>query len=82
MNDTIRRMIERFPEYKDVIVELDEPGSNFNALCQAFEDVEAKLRAQESSPEADAEQETLRLRRRRADLEQELLAMMQQTQRV
>lgn len=82
MSDATRRVMGRFPDYEESIETLSEPGSNFNTLCHEYSEVEDKLNRLESSSEANAEQEARRLRLRRASLEQELLAMMQQTQRV
>jgi uncharacterized protein YdcH (DUF465 family) len=82
MADPIKRVAERFPTLRKAIASLNEPGSNFNALCREYGDVEDGLGRLEASAEADAEQQADRLRKRRAALEQQLLAMMQQTQRV
>jgi uncharacterized protein YdcH (DUF465 family) len=75
------RLVERFPEFAEAVHDLYEPGSNFNALCHEFEEVEERLGRLDASSEADAEQERHRLRVRRDSLEQELIALMQQTQR-
>ncbi len=82
MTDPTKRIIARFPEYQRTIVSMREPGSNFNTLCHEYEEVEDELNRLEASSEADAEARADRLRQRRDALEQELLAMMQQTQRV
>jgi uncharacterized protein YdcH (DUF465 family) len=82
MTDPIRRIVERFPDFRERIKALNEPGSNFNALCHEYGQVADRLGRTEASREADSEQQADRLRRRRDALEQQLLAMMQQTQRV
>ena len=82
MTDAIKRILDRFPDFRDRVTSLDEPGSHFNTLCHEFERVEGTLAKLEGASESDALPEAERLRRRRDALEQELLAMMQQTQRV
>ena len=82
MTDPTARVIAHFPDYQDEIESLNEPGSHFNALCHQFDETERELSRLESSTEADAQDRAEQVRKRRAALEQELLAMMQQTQRV
>jgi uncharacterized protein YdcH (DUF465 family) len=82
MTNPIKRVTDRFPDQKETIVSLNEPGSNFNALCHEYGQVADQLGRTEASHEADSEQQADRLRRRRDALEQQLLAMMQQSQRV
>ena len=82
MTDPTKRIVERFPDMRERIHTLNEPGSNFNALCHEYGQVADELGRTEASRDADSAQQADRLRRRRDALEQQLLAMMQQSQRV
>lgn len=82
MTDPFQRLAERFPEHREAIDELNEPGSNFNVLCHDYDKVADALSRAEASGEANSAVEAERLRKQRNALEQQLLAMMQQTQRV
>jgi uncharacterized protein YdcH (DUF465 family) len=82
MSDEKRRMLDRFPEYDERIHDLFETSTNFNTLCREYGSLTEALDRLESSAEPNAGIEAKKLRTRRADLEDELLAMMQQTARV
>ena len=82
MKDAIQQAIETFPDHEDTIRRLGDTSVNFNATCQAFGAAREALRQLERSADADAELRSDALRRRCADLETELLAMMQQNMRV
>jgi uncharacterized protein YdcH (DUF465 family) len=82
MPDRKRAVIRRFPDREARIHELYEASGNFNALCRDYGETTEGLRRLEASVEAQASAEVERLRRRRADLDDQLLAMMQQTARV
>ena len=82
MADEARHVLGRFPDYRQRILDLFETSRNFNGLCQEYGSVSEAIGRLEGSAEANAEIEAAGLRRRRADLEDELLAMMQQTARV
>ena len=82
MTKTKRHLIERYPDYGAQIEKLSGNNPNFDALCHAFEEASSDLSRLEVSPEADAEARARALRQRCADLEQELLALMQQNIRV
>jgi uncharacterized protein YdcH (DUF465 family) len=77
-----RYVLDRFPDRQQRILDLFETSSNFNGLCQEYGSVSEAIGRLEGSAEPNAEVEAEGLRRRRADLEDELLAMMQQTARV
>lgn len=76
------RVVNRFPEHRQRILELFDANASFNALCREYGSVAEAIGRLEGSAEAEAEVEAEELRRRRADLEDELLALMQQTARV
>lgn len=82
MSDDKRRMLDRFPDYRRRIQDLYDTSANFNGLCREYGSVSEAIGRLEGSASPDAEVEAAALRRRRADLEDELLAMMQQTARV
>lgn len=71
-----------FPVFAQRIRELSGNNSNFDALCKDFERAKDGLARLEGSAEPDAEVRAETLRRRCADLEQELLTIMQQNIRV
>ncbi|MDH3793030.1 MAG: hypothetical protein OEU09_24480 [Rhodospirillales bacterium] len=82
MSNEKRRLLDRFPEYDEKIHDLFETSTNFNTLCREYGSLTGALDRLESSTEPNAGIEVKKLRTRRADLEDELLAMMQQTARV
>ncbi len=82
MSDDRRRVLDRFPDYRQRIQDLYDTSMNFNGLCREYGSVSEAIGRLEGSAAPDAEVEAAALRRRRADLEDELLAMMQQTARV
>ena len=63
------------------MMDVYDTNTNFNALCREYGSVSEAIGRLEVSAEPNAEVEAQGLRRRRADLEDELLAMMQQTAR-
>jgi uncharacterized protein YdcH (DUF465 family) len=82
MTDPTKTVAESYPEHAERIRELYESSGNFNALCHRFNELSGRLRRMERDPDPESLRESDELRRRRASLGEELLAMMQQTQRV
>ena len=82
MTDPTRRVAERFPEHAEKIRELYGSSRNFNALCDKFNELSDRLHRMESNPDPESARESEELRRRCASVGEELLAMMQQTQRI
>ena len=80
MTDAKRRVIERFPDREATIHRLVDTNAAFNALCQEYGAVTDSLNRLQDSGEGLAEAD--RLRQRRAALDEEMLALMQQTARV
>lgn len=81
MSDDRRRVLDRFPDYRQSIMDLYDASANFNGLCRDYGSMSEAIGRLEGSSEPNAEVEREGLRRRRAALEDELLAMMQQTAR-
>ncbi len=81
MSDDRRRVLDRYPDYRQRIRDLYDTSANFNGLCREYGSVSEAISRLEGSAEANARVEAEGLRRRRAGLEVELLAMMQQTAR-
>ena len=81
MSDDRRRVLDRFPDFRQRIMDLYDTSANFNALCREYGSVSEAIGRLEGSVDPNAEVEAQGLRRRRAGLEDELLAMMQQTAR-
>jgi uncharacterized protein YdcH (DUF465 family) len=81
MEERIRRLIERFPERADVIRTLSESHARFKDLIGDHHDVSEELSAMK---QADRESNAAKfdaLQRRRADLEEELILLMENHQR-
>lgn len=78
MEDRIRHLIERFPERADVIRSLAETGAKFKDLIgdhhEVCEDL-ARMRLADQGQKTELEQ-------RRANLEDELILLMQSHQRI
>lgn len=79
MTEFLDQVIEHFPEREQEIRELSASSSHFETLCRQYGELAVKLHKLSSGGEPG--REAGELRRRRADLETELLAMMQQTAR-
>ena len=82
MSSKPHQVIQRFPDQEPVIRRLFETSPNFNTLCHAYNEVTEALHRLQASAEPIAESEIERLRKRRANLDDQMLAMMQQTARV
>ena len=82
MNEGKQTLSQRFPEFAQQIRKLSGNNLNFDALCSDLEQAKDGLARLEGSVEPDAEIRAETLRLRCADLEQELLAIMQQNIRV
>ena len=81
MPDYMSRLLDRSPDLGQRIADLYDRSANFNGLCREYGSLSEAIGGLEGSSELDAEIEAEGLRRRRAALEDELLAMMQQTAR-
>ncbi len=82
MSNEPHHVIQRFPDQEPMIRRLFETSPNFNALCHAYSEVTEALHRLQASSDPGAGSEIERLRKRRANLVDEMLAMMQQTARV
>jgi uncharacterized protein YdcH (DUF465 family) len=82
MEEKIRHLIERFPERAEVIRTLGESHARFKDLIGDHHDVSLELstlkRGDRESNLAKAEE----LQRRRADIEEELILLMENHQRI
>ncbi len=81
MSDDKRRLLDRFPDLRWRIIDLYDTMANFNALCREYGSVSKAIGRLEASAEPNVEVEAQGLRRRPAGLEDELLALIQQTAR-
>lgn len=82
MSDVVRSVIDRFPDRERRIHTLFETSQNFEALCRKHDEVTQALHRLEAGVAAGTAAETDTLRKRRAALDDQLLAMMQQAARV
>lgn len=81
MPDHMRHLLDRFPDLGQRITDLHDTSANFNGLCREYGSLSEANGRLEGSTEPNAVVEAEGLRRRRAALEDELLATMQQTAR-
>ena len=81
MSDDRQQVLDRFPDYRQRIMVLFDTSANFDSLCREYGSLSEAIGRLEGSSEPNAEVEAEDLRRRRAALEDELLAMMHQTAR-
>ncbi|MCG8354657.1 MAG: hypothetical protein MI920_03715 [Kiloniellales bacterium] len=83
MDNLDPRVVERFREFEATLRGLWESNTHFNAKVHDFVEVADRIgRVEGTAAEADAAQELDSLRHRRAALEDELMAMIQQNVRV
>jgi uncharacterized protein YdcH (DUF465 family) len=75
MADLRLNLLDRFPEYKDLIGRLLESHTDFASKAHEFTEVQDRLR--ESESRGDSPQEEEQLRKRHAALRDELLAIME-----
>jgi uncharacterized protein YdcH (DUF465 family) len=73
MTDPRRNFVERFPASKDVIYELRDTNSAFDALCEEYAMINDKLDALTREKGAEALARANALRERRMAIEEELL---------
>ena len=78
MHDADRLVTRRFPEHAERIGDLSRSNTEFHTLCHRYGEVSDKLVRLESMPAAYVEVEAEMLRRRRAALADEILAMMRE----
>lgn len=82
MEERIRHLLERFPERADVIRALSQSHDRFKDLIGDHHEVsEALARMKLADQESQAGRKD-ELERRRADLEEELILLMQNHQRM
>lgn len=81
MAEPLQSDLDRFPEYQREVRLLREVSAQFDLLCRECEQLEGRLHRLANLADPESDHEAGRLRRRRAALEQEMLAMMQQSQR-
>jgi uncharacterized protein YdcH (DUF465 family) len=80
MSKGLRHLIERFPEHEAALETLSGSSANFDTLCAEYGEMANRLNRLTKGGEPGREADELR--RRRAAIEDELLAMMQQNARV
>jgi uncharacterized protein YdcH (DUF465 family) len=82
MEERIRRLIERFPEKADVIRALSDSNAKFKDLIDDHHDVSAELSNMTQEDRASNPAQVDELQRRRANLEEELILLMESHQRI
>jgi len=82
MEEKIRHLIERFPERADVIRALSASHTKFQDLIGDHHDVSEELATLEGGGEETDPARLEALQRRRADLEDELMLLMENHQRI
>lgn len=82
MKEKIMRLLERFPERSDAIEVLSETNERFRDLLADHHETSEELGKMETTEKASDVANRERLQRRRADLEEELLLLMEQHQRI
>ena len=80
MADTLQQVIARFPEHEATIRALSGSHTGFDTLCREYGEVTRGL--EQLGPGGVEGLEADELRRRRTALEEELIALVQQTARV
>ncbi|RDD60758.1 hypothetical protein [Ferruginivarius sediminum] len=70
-------LIERFPEYRERIKDLLETNATFTNLAKRYGEVAEQVREGRDESDPDAE----RLKRRKLDLETEMLSILQEKSR-
>ena len=81
MQDALKRMIERFPERAAAIRGLFESNGRFRDLIGDHHDVSSELSRMEAGERESDAARAQALERRRADLEEELILLMENHQR-
>ena len=81
MSDDRQQVLDRFSDYRQLIMDLFDTSANFDSLCREYGSLSEAIGRLEGATGPGAEVEAEGLRRRRAALEDELLAMMQQSAR-
>ncbi|GEM_PF-1599959 len=77
MSDPMRNFIERFPENKEVIRELEDTNSTFVSLCEEYEAITNELDALMRSQDATAAARERVLRERRMTVEEKMLTVIE-----
>jgi uncharacterized protein YdcH (DUF465 family) len=80
MADFRLNLMERFPEYKQVIERLLDSHTDFNSKAHEFTEVQDQLRQAETT--GDSPQDAERLRKRHEALRDELIAIMDDHTRI
>jgi uncharacterized protein YdcH (DUF465 family) len=80
MSDWRLNLIERFPEFENVIRKLLDSHTDFNEKAHEFTEVQDRLR--EAETRSDSPQEEERLRKRHEALREELLSIMEDHSRI
>lgn len=78
----VRKMVERFPWLESVIHDLIGTNAEFDALCDEFNQVTDRLDTLDRRVAPRAMADGMELARRRAALEQQMLAIMSANLRV
>lgn len=82
MEERFRHLIERFPEQTDMIRALSETGARFKDLIGDHHDVSEELARMKRADKESEGGKKAELERRRAALEEELILLMQDHQRI
>jgi len=77
MTEAIRNLVKRFPHFEDIIDELSTANPGFDALCREFSEVGDRIGRLNARIDPADRVRAMALNRRRAELETEMLAMME-----
>lgn len=82
MEERIRHLMERFPERAEIIKALSETSARFKDLIADHHEVSEELAKMDPADQESEAGKKAELERRRADLEEELILLMQGHQRI
>ena len=82
MKQSIRRLVERFPNIEQVVHELVETDVAFAGLCHDYDEASRQVESLGGEAKAGAVSDRHELKVCRAALEQEMLALMHASARV
>ncbi len=82
MDIKIRRLLERFPEHSDAIKSLHDTNEKFGDLIADHHDVSEEFETMKGADRESQHGRAAELKSRRAALEEELLTLMENHQRI
>ena len=82
MEERSRHLIERFPERTDIIKTLDDTNARFKDLISDHHEVSEELASMKRADKESEAGQRAELERRRANLEEDLILLMQDHQRI